>query len=113
MLSENIGDKCLSFDLYGRNVQFTFHGHEKFRTKFGAFCTFLVGFTVITYALISLNGLLNPQPTMPVQSRIFYKSFHDMLEGTDGVMERNGSIGTIQGYNQAVRPMKFFAFALG
>ena len=70
MIADNIGDKCLGLDLYGRNVQFTFHGNEKFRTKFGACCTVLVGILVTAYTLFSLTALLSPQPTVPVHSKI-------------------------------------------
>ena len=56
----NMVKKCVSLDLYGRNVQLTYHGHDKFRTKFGAFCTFLVFLSVLTFAIYSILELLSP-----------------------------------------------------
>ena len=114
MIADNIGDKCLGLDLYGRNVQFTFHGNEKFRTKFGAFCTLIVGLIVTAYALFSLTDLLDPKLPVPAHSKILYRSFYDIYAGVENVRERDASLTEIVGpVDQKVRPGKFFAFGLG
>ena len=58
--NENMVKKCVNLDLYGRNVQLTYHGHDKFRTKFGAFCTFFVIVSVLTFAIFSIFELFSP-----------------------------------------------------
>ena len=85
----NMLKKCVSLDLYGRNVQLTYHGNDKFRTKFGAFCTFLVFISVLTFAIFSMLDLLNPQPILPLFSKISYKSFYDIYEGFGNIVERD------------------------
>lgn len=109
----NMVKKCVSLDLYGRNVQLTYHGHDKFRTKFGAFCTFLVIVSVLTFAIFSMFDLLSPQPILPLYSKISYKSFYDIYEGFSNIKERDSQSGEIESVSQAVGPMKFFAFGLG
>ena len=113
MIEDGLAKKCISLDLYGRNVQLTYNGHEKFRTKFGAFCTLLVFIIVMVYALYSLADLLSPQPILPLHSKISYRSFYAINEGIDSVRERDGSLSGIGASDQGVRPMKFFAFGLG
>ena len=113
MIADNIGDKCLGLDLYGRNVQFTFHGNEKFRTKFGAFCTLVVGLIVTAYALFSLTDLLDPKLPVPAHSKILYRSFYDIYSGMENVRERGGSLSKIGTLEEKVKPGKFFAFGLG
>ena len=51
MAVDRVRDKCLDFDMYGRNVMLTYQGHEKFRTKFGTFCTFFIGAILLLYAV--------------------------------------------------------------
>ena len=114
MLTDNIGTKCLDLDLYGRHVNFTFHGHDKFRTKFGAFCTIFIGIIVTSYALFSATALLKPQPAVPTHSKLLYKSFYEIVDSVGSVKERDGSYGRIETHEGSqIKPQKFFAFGLG
>ena len=98
-LTYKIADKCLSLDLYGREVNFTFRGHEKFRTKFGAICTIMIGIMVILYGVFSLNDLLRPNFSEPVHSKMLYTSFYEVNEELAAtVMERDGSTTRIEAF---------------
>ena len=98
--------------MYGREVQLTFHGDDKFRTKFGAFCTLVIAVLLASYAFYSLVDLLSPQPTMPFSSKLYYSNFYENFEGMDQVMARNGEVAHIASVDDSVTPMKFFAFGL-
>ena len=96
MAQGNLNQKYLNLDLYGRNVKLTFRGEEKFRTKFGAFCTLVVFILMTTYTLTSLASLLNPKPSIPIQSKISHKNFYQVYKGIDNVRERDGTIGKLK-----------------
>ena len=83
--TEFLRNKCLDFDMYGRRVTLTFHGHEKFRTQFGAFCTILIAAICLMYALFKLSMLFGPKYAVPLVSEIspdsFYRIFGEVQAG--------------------------------
>ena len=60
ILTGDIRDTCLNFDLYAKPVRMRLHGHDQFRTRFGAFCTIAVGFIVSIYAMIAVFAFVDP-----------------------------------------------------
>lgn len=114
MFTDDIRDTCLNFDLYARPVRLHFHGHDQFRTRFGAFCTIAVALIVTSYTLIAVLNFLHPPKPIPTHSKIHYESFYQKYEGSDlPVLEPNGETGSFKEFeNDHIKPMKFFAFGL-
>ena len=104
MTVNGVADKCLNFDMYGRRIALTYNGQDKFRTKFGAFCTILVGLIVTCYAMFKSLDLLQREHALPIRSQIFYESFYEMYEEVAGVRERDGSVNRIEKAGELVRP---------
>ena len=108
--SHQIVDKCLDLDIYGRPVRLTFHGHDKFRTKFGAACTVFTGCFVLCYAAFKAMQMVNSKDALPMESQISYSEFNRLYEHTEfsAVDER----GYIEDHGQKIYPNHFFAFGL-
>ena len=54
------GARCLKLDMYGRPVQLTFKGNDKFRTRFGAIITILVGLLIGAFTLFNVLKVSTP-----------------------------------------------------
>ena len=46
--------RCLNFDVYGRQVALTFQGSDQYRTKVGACMTILVSMMLLTFGTYRL-----------------------------------------------------------
>lgn len=46
-------------DIFGQTIQFTFNGHEKFKTVLGASLTLLLGFTLVCYCGATLPRVIS------------------------------------------------------
>ena len=77
---DNVVDKCLDLDMYGRRIWLTYRGHDKFRTHFGAFCTILVGLFVISYAAFRVQLLVDPEFVMHVESKISSANLYEIYD---------------------------------
>ena len=105
MIATNIGDKCLSFDMYGRQVMLTFQGHDKLKTKFGAICTIIIGLVVLSYAAFKATELFNLKHALPVRSKIFSESLYEIYGGEiDNIKIRDGSMIDLGEFSDPVQP---------
>ena len=100
--------------MYGRNVTLTFHGHDKFRTNFGAFCTIFIALIVISYAVFKATELTNPIHTVPAMSVVHYQSFYEQVyDKSMTVKARDNSEQPLGDPSDPVKVDQFFAFGLG
>ena len=113
LVTGNINDKCLAFDMYGRRVQLTYHGNENFRTNFGAFCTIFIGTIVMAYAIFKSTQLVNPFHALPLQSKVHRSSFYETFESTEGITHRDGSQKSLESVDEPAQIQKFFGFNIG
>ena len=95
--------------MYGSHIQLTYHGHEKFRTKFGSFCTFLIGAIVLSYAVFNASKLVNPHDALAVYSKLYLPEMHQLYAGTQ-VKDADGVEFTMKDHPVPLRPAKVFAF---
>ena len=66
--------------MYGRNIQLTYQGKDKFTTKFGALCTFLVAISVILYAVLKAQQMINPEYIMHYETKIPLSNLYEIYE---------------------------------
>ena len=76
-----IGEKCLSFDMYGRQVALTFQGNDKFRTKIGAFTTLFVVLALVAFATYRL---------LDNKDRLVFDYFKIHKDGLDTLLRNMG-----------------------
>ena len=91
-------------DLFGRYIRLTFNGKDKFRTRFGTFCTVLMAIIFMFYSLFVVVRLSDPKNAVPVVSKISRSSFYELNEGTESIVEPNGEKGSLGAYTDPVRP---------
>mgnify|MGYP001626979739 CR=1 FL=1 len=88
-------------DVYGRGIKLTFQGQDAFRTKFGAFCTILIGIIFLSYAAFKAINIINLKDVAPNQSQLSYSEYLRLFDekptdydlGDDDNFE--GSVGGI------------------
>ena len=80
-----ITETIKKFDAYSRPVRLHFKGFSEYRTPCGSLLTIIVGIIVISFALFAAVDLIRPQPSVPVISKILYKSFYSIFKDKTGV----------------------------
>ena len=80
-----IGETIKKFDAYSRPVRLHFKGYNAYRTPCGSLLTIMVVLIVFFFALIAVVDLIRPQPSVPVISKILYKSFYSIFKDKTGV----------------------------
>ena len=109
-----IADNCLDIDIFGRQVKLTFNGRDKFKTRFGTFCTLIIVVIIISYITMHAPMMFDYRNALPVISptpreilaELYSQDFYTNLEDKFGR-------GVNQNLAQAVRPNIFFAFGFG
>ena len=87
----------------------TFHGHDKFRTKFGAFCTVFIAMIVIVYACLKTTKLASPLDGLSISSQIYYPELCSLYSGIQ-MRDPDGSLRQMEKAGSPLRPGKVFAF---
>ena len=77
----NVGKKFRDLDMYGRNIQLTYRGSDKFKTKFGAFCTLLAVIFMIIYVAAKAQVLVDPDFVMHIESKVSLENLYQIYQG--------------------------------
>ena len=103
---DNTSEWFLNFDMYGRMVALTFQGHDRFRTKIGAFTSVFVVTLLLAFGAYRLLDSKDKKlfDAITTHQDGFYKQ---MSEISQDVVQPLGSEGGL------VRPDKMFAFGIG
>ena len=80
-----IGETIKKFDAYSRPVRLHFKGYNAYRTPCGSLLTIMVVLIVVSFAIFSVIDLIKPQPSVPVISKILYKSFYSIFKDKTSV----------------------------
>ena len=106
-------DRCLNIDVFGREIKLKFNGRDKFRTRFGTFCTLIIVIILIFYTAIHIPDIADYRNALPIISRVPHNIFSELYSQDHMVLKDRD--GNLLNYNiaDAVKPGLFFAFGLG